>query len=95
MAGSAPGPSSDTLIAPHNCHSPINPLVSSNIAARIPNFKILEFNVDDTPWRDDIMTRPLEINNGVLKLPDRPGPGSDLIESELEKHPYIWHEGPR
>ena len=95
MAGSAPGPSSDTLIAPHNCHSPINPLVSSNIAARIPNFKILEFNVDDTPWRDDVMTRPLEINNGVLKLPDRPGPGSDLIESELEKHPYIWHEGAR
>ncbi len=85
----------DTLIAPHNCHSPINTLVSANVAATIPNFKILEFDVDDAPWRDDIMTHPLEIENGVLKLSDRPGLGSDLIESELERHPYIWHEGAR
>ena len=43
---------------------------------------------DDPPWRDDIMTHPLEFL-------DRPGFGSDLIESELEKYPYIWHKGVR
>lgn len=79
----------DTPIAPHNCHSPLNTLVSANICAVIPNFLILEFDQDDAPWRDDLMTHPFEIKNGSLKVPDRPGLGSDLIEAELEKH--RWH----
>ena len=78
----------DTPIAPHNCHSPINSLVSANICATLQNFMIMEFDVDDAPWRDDLMTHPLDIRNGHLQLPDRPGLGSDLIESELKKHAY-------
>jgi len=78
----------DTLIAPHNCHSPITTLVSASICATIPNFMIMEFDVDDAPWRDDLMTHPFEIHDGHLLLPDRPGLGSDLIESELKKHAY-------
>lgn len=78
----------DTAVAPHNCHSPMNTLVSANICAVIPNFMILEFINDDAPWRDDIMTHPFEVRNGNLQIPDRPGLGSDLIESELEKHPW-------
>ena len=78
----------DTAIAPHNCHSPMNTLVSANICAVIPNFMTLEFINDDAPWRDDIMTHPFEIENGKLQVHNRPGLGSDLIESELEKHPW-------
>ena len=43
--------------------------------------------VDDAPWRDDLMSHPFEVQDGHLILPERPGLGSDLIESELEKHP--------
>jgi len=78
----------DVAIAPHNCHSPMNTLISANVCAVIPNFMTLEFINDDAPWRDDIMTNPFEIDNGKLKVPDRPGVGSDLIESELKKHPW-------
>jgi galactonate dehydratase len=78
----------DTLIAPHNCHSPINTLVSANICATLQNFMIMEFDVDDAPWRDDLMTNPFEIRNGHMLLPDRPGLGSDLVEEELKKHAY-------
>tara|TARA_Y100001960_G_scaffold331121_1_gene427108 strand:- start:2205 stop:3386 length:1182 start_codon:yes stop_codon:yes gene_type:complete len=78
----------DVAIAPHNCHSPMNTLISANVCAVIPNFMTLEFINDDAPWRDDIMTNPFEIDNGKLKVPDRPGLGSDLIESELKKHPW-------
>jgi L-alanine-DL-glutamate epimerase-like enolase superfamily enzyme len=85
----------DTLIAPHNCHSPINTLVSAAVAATIPNFFILEFDQDDAPWRDDLMTHPLEIENGYLKLGERPGLGSDLIEEELRKHPPGEYPGAR
>jgi L-alanine-DL-glutamate epimerase-like enolase superfamily enzyme len=41
---------------------------------------------DDAPWRDDLMTHLFEINNGYLKVPERPSLGSDLVESELKKH---------
>ncbi|MDP6042219.1 MAG: mandelate racemase/muconate lactonizing enzyme family protein [Candidatus Latescibacteria bacterium] len=85
----------DTLISPHNCHSPINTLVSANVCATIPNFYIQEFDVDDAPWRDDLMTHPFEIVNGHLQLPTRPGLGSDLIEEELLKHPPIEYPGAR
>lgn len=81
----------DTPIAPHNCHSPMNTLVSANICASIKNFYVLEFDEDDAQWRDDLMTHPFEINNGYLKVPDRPGLGSDLIESELIKHAWTGY----
>ena len=55
----------DILVAPHNCHSPINTLVSAAVCATIPNFFIQEFDVDDAPWRDDIMTHPFEIEDGL------------------------------
>lgn len=77
----------DVLVAPHNCHSPINTLVSANVCATIPNFYIHELDVDDAPWRDDLMTHPFTIEEGHLLLPNRPGLGSDLIEEELLKHP--------
>ena len=77
----------DTLIAPHNCHSPLTTLISANVMATIPNFYILELDVDDAPWRDELMTHPFRIEHGYLELPQRPGLGSDLIEKELLKHP--------
>jgi L-alanine-DL-glutamate epimerase-like enolase superfamily enzyme len=85
----------DVLCAFHNCHSPMNTLVSANVAATIPNFFILEFDVDDAPWRDDLLTHPFEIRHGCLQLPTRPGLGSDLIESELLKHPVGTYPGAR
>lgn len=77
----------DTLFAPHNCHSPLTTLVSAHVSATVPNFYVLEFDCDDAPWRDDLLTHPFEIERGCLKLPDRPGLGSDLIEKELLRHP--------
>jgi L-alanine-DL-glutamate epimerase-like enolase superfamily enzyme len=85
----------DTLCAFHNCHSPINTLVSASVAATIPNFFILELDVDDAPWRDELMTHPFVVERGHLKLPTRPGLGSDLIEAELLKHPPASYPGAR
>jgi L-alanine-DL-glutamate epimerase-like enolase superfamily enzyme len=76
----------DTLVAPHNCHSPMNTLVSANIVAGCTNLFILEFDEDDPPWRNDLMTHPFEVKKGYLKVPDRPGLGSDLNERMLKKY---------
>ncbi|MBC7235129.1 MAG: mandelate racemase/muconate lactonizing enzyme family protein [Chloroflexi bacterium] len=83
----------DILFAPHNCHSPLTTLVTANVCATVPNFFIQEFDTDDAPWRDDLMTHPFQVEEGHLLLPERPGLGSDLIEEELLKHPakhYPW-----
>ena len=76
----------DVLVAPHNCHSPLTTLISAHLCATIPNFKILELDVDDAPWRDELLTHPFEVENGYLKVPDRPGLGSDLVEEALVKY---------
>lgn len=76
----------DVLVAPHNCHSPLTTLISAHLCATIPNFKILELDVDDAPWRDDLLAHPFQIEAGHLAIPDRPGLGSDLVEAELVKH---------
>jgi len=73
----------DTLFAPHNCHSPLATLIAGAVCATVPNLLIMEFDVDDAPWRDEIMTNPFTIENGHLVLPARPGLRSDLIEEKL------------
>jgi galactonate dehydratase len=85
----------EILYAPHNCHSPLTTLVSAAVCATVPNFYILELDVDDAPWRDDLLTHPFEIKDGYLTIPDRPGLGSDLIEAELLKHPPVDYPGAR
>ncbi len=85
----------DVLCAFHNCHSPLTTLVSAAECATIPNFFILEIDQDDAPWRDELLTHPFEIENGYLKVSDRPGLGSDLIEEELRKHPPVHYPGAR
>ncbi len=78
----------DVPIAPHNCHSPLTTLISAHICTAVRNFMILELDVDDPPWRDDVLTEPLDIRDGHLYLSDRPGFGADLNEQEIAKHPY-------
>jgi L-alanine-DL-glutamate epimerase-like enolase superfamily enzyme len=85
----------EVLFAPHNCHSPLTTLISANVCATVPNFYVLELDIDDAPWRDDLLTHPFKIEDGYLKLPDRPGLGSDLIEEELLKHPPSEYPGAR
>ena len=77
------------LIAPHNPNGPLSTLASAHVCASIPNFFRCEFMVNDVPWRDEVLTHPLDVKNGFLKLSDRPGLGVDLVEAELAKHPGI------
>jgi galactonate dehydratase len=77
------------MVAPHNPNGPLSTLASAHVCASIPNFFRCEFMVNDVPWRDEVITHPLDVREGFLHLSDRPGLGVDLIEEELEKHPGI------
>ncbi|TQO39749.1 galactonate dehydratase [Arenibacter algicola] len=79
----------NVLIAPHNPNGPLSTLASGHVCATIPNFFRQEFIFKDAPWRDSVISHPLDIKNGQLILSKRPGLGVDLIEEEMEKHPGV------
>ncbi|MGP1990442.1 mandelate racemase/muconate lactonizing enzyme family protein [Zobellia laminariae] len=79
----------NVLVAPHNPNGPLSTLASSHVCASIPNFFRQEFIFNDVPWRDEVISHPLNIKSGKLIISDRPGLGVDLVESEMEKHPGI------
>ena len=73
--------------APHNFYGHISTLMSAHFCAAIPNFRIMEIDIDDVPWKDEIVTNPPVIENGVLQVPTGPGWGSELDEKVIAAHP--------
>ncbi|HVH79368.1 MAG TPA: mandelate racemase/muconate lactonizing enzyme family protein [Stellaceae bacterium] len=73
--------------APHNFNGHLGSLISAHFCAVIPNFKVMEIDIDDVKWKDDIVTRPPVIENGDLLLPTGPGWGADINEEFVRAHP--------
>jgi len=76
----------DIPVAPHNMYGPVATMASVQACACMPNFMILEFQLGDVPWRDDILDEPIPIEDGSIKVPDRPGIGVEINKEELYKH---------
>ena len=76
-------------VAPHNFYGHLSSIMSAHMCAAVPNFRIMEIDVDDIPWKDDIVTYVPEIEDGYLKLPKGPGWGTELNEDVIHAHPPI------
>jgi L-alanine-DL-glutamate epimerase-like enolase superfamily enzyme len=50
--------------APHNFYGHMSTLMSTHFCVAIPNFRIMEIDIDDVPWKDDLVTEPPRIENG-------------------------------
>jgi galactonate dehydratase len=74
--------------APHNYYSHLATFIGAQWCAAIPNARILELDVDDVPWRDDLVTAVPEVANGELRVPSAPGWGVELVEEVLREHPW-------
>ena len=60
-----------------------------HIDASTPNVIIQEVFEDfATPFAERIVDYPIEIKDGYVLIPDRPGLGLDLNEAEMAKYPY-------
>lgn len=79
-------------VAPHNPNGPLSTLASAHVCASIPNFFRQEFMFNDVPWRDTVISRPLNIKDGFYILDDAPGLGVDLVDEVMESHPGITEE---
>jgi galactonate dehydratase len=74
-------------VAPHNFYGHLSTLMSAHLCAAIPNFRIMEIDIDDVPWKDDIVTNVPLIKEGYLHVPDGPGWGTELNDDALAAHP--------
>jgi galactonate dehydratase len=74
--------------APHNYYSHLATFISAQWCAAVPNVRILEVDVDDVPWREELTTAVPQIGDGVLTIPTMPGWGADVNEDVLEAHPW-------
>ena len=47
----------DVMVCPHNWMSPLGTMVNAQLCAALPNVEILEIDLDDVPWKMDLLTR--------------------------------------
>ena len=78
-------------VAPHNYYSHLSTCISASLCAVLPNVRIMEIDVDDVPWREDMVTNVPAIENGYLTIPTGVGWGTEMVEEVLKAHP--WDKG--
>ena len=74
-------------VAPHNFYGHLSTLMSAHLCAAVPNFRVMEIDIDDVPWKDDIITWTPQIKDGHLEVPQAPGWGADLNDDVILAHP--------
>lgn len=77
----------DVSIASHSAHGFLSTLMGAHMCAAIPNFRVLEFDVDEVPWMGELYTAAPVIEDGAYVMPERPGWGCDVVEDGVLAHP--------
>ncbi len=77
---SAMAEANNIAMAPHQAEGPLNTFTTLNVDALLNNLKIQEmFDEFAYPdWVNNIVDKKPEVNNGYVKLPDKPGIGINL-----------------
>lgn len=75
-------------VAPHSgTLGPVAEFAAIHLLAAIPNAMIHERFFTDWPGRAAVVSHGLEIVDGHVLVPDRPGLGVDLVLDEIARHP--------
>lgn len=69
------------LLSPHNPNSPVSTAASAQFAACTHNFDMLEYLVEDVPWREEIVPNAFNIEDGHIIPSTKPGLGIELNEA--------------
>jgi galactonate dehydratase len=73
-------------VAPHNYYGHLCSAVSAHFCAMVPNFRVMEIDIDSVAWRDEF-TPPPVIEDGELVLPSGPGWGVEVNEAAIRARP--------
>ena len=74
-------------VAPHNYYGHLCSAVSAHFCAVVPNFRVMEIDIDSVSWRDELFINAPVIENGDLILPTGPGWGVEVNEKAVRAHP--------
>jgi L-alanine-DL-glutamate epimerase-like enolase superfamily enzyme len=74
-------------VAPHNFYGHLCSAISATFSAVVPNFRVMEIDMDSAPWRDEFYTVVPTIDNGAFILPSGPGWGIDVNEKAVRARP--------
>jgi galactonate dehydratase len=74
-------------VAPHNFYGHLCSAISATFSAIVPNFRVMEIDIDSAPWRDEFYTIVPTIENGEFILPTGPGWGIDVNEKAVRARP--------
>ena len=77
----------ELTVAPHNYYSHLADLHAVHLCASLPNVRIMEIDIDDVPWKTQLVSNPPMIENGYILVPTAPGWGADIVEDVLKEHP--------
>lgn len=80
-------------VAPHNFNGHLGSLMSAHFCAAIPNFRVMEIDIDDVAWKDALVSAPPVIEAGELLIPTGPGWGASVNEEVIHAHPprgAVW-----
>lgn len=75
-------------VAPHNYYSHLASFIGATLCAVLPNVRIMEIDVDDVPWREQLVTNLPQIEKGYMQIPTAPGWGTDLNEEVARAHAW-------
>ena len=50
-------------------------VIGAHFCAAIPNFAVMEIDIDSVPWRDELVTVSPRFEDGSYVVPDAPGWG--------------------
>ncbi|MCB0106769.1 MAG: hypothetical protein KDE53_12690, partial [Caldilineaceae bacterium] len=78
-------------MSPHNYYSHLSSLISASLCAVLPNVRIMESEVEDVPWKEELITALPHIVEGEMITPTGPGWGADIVEEVARAHP--WAQG--
>jgi galactonate dehydratase len=75
-------------VACHNPQGPVSTVASLHVGFATPNYLIQEIVRKDVSWRNDVVAEPLDIRDGMVTAPSKPGLGVEVNEKEALKHPF-------
>ncbi len=58
-------------VAPHNFNGHLGTLMGAHFCAAVPNFQVMEIDVDEVPWKDSLVTHAAGDRGGRIADPDR------------------------
>lgn len=74
-------------LAPHNVCGPLGTIASCHTCVSIPNFLVMEWHWKDRAyWNDLVFTDTPVIQNGYIRIPEKPGLGVELNEEVAKKY---------